>query len=192
MDVLKFSTEDLQSSIRSIFFLDKLLLPPRTETGEMTAFEVNQRIEQMNRVLGPVLSRVNHELLNPLVVRAFKLMLRSGTLPEIPELLKERGIDIEIVFVNQLARAQQIQDVTTIQQWLQFVGGLAQMKPEAIDLISVDGAIKHVAKIMGVPEVAVENDDVVQQIRQQRAEQQQQAQALESATKVADSASKLS
>jgi len=190
-DVLQFSVNDLQQSIRSIFFLDKLLLPPRTETGEMTAFEVSQRIEQMHRVLGPTLSRLNHEVLNPLVVRAFKILLRSGTLPETPALLKERGIDVEIVFVNQLARAQQMQDVNTIQQWLQNIAQLAQLSPEALDLINSDGIAKHTGKILGVPEVAIKSDQEVQAIRQQRQEAAQQEQALEGAMKVGDAASKL-
>lgn len=190
-DILQFSVEELRNSIKSIFFLDKLLLPNRTETGEMTAFEVSQRIEQMQRVLGPTLSRLNHELLNPLVVRAFKIMLRNGTLPELPDILKEQGLDVEIVFVNQLARAQQIQDVSTIQQWVQGIAGLAQLDPSVIDNINVDGAAKHTAKILGVPEVAIQNDDVIAQTRDQRAQQQQQAAALEAGVKAADISSKV-
>ena len=190
-DILQFSLEDLKTSIKSIFFLDKLLLPPRTETGEMTAFEVSQRIEQMQRVLGPTLSRLNNELLNPLVTRAFKLMLRNGALPEIPEILQERGIDIEIVFVNQLARAQQIQDVNTIQQWVQGLAQIAQLDPTVVDMVNADGIAKHTAKVLGVPEIAVQNDDVVAQTRQQRAQQAQQAQGLDAAVKGADVASKL-
>jgi hypothetical protein len=190
-DILQFSVEELRTSIKSMFFLDKLLLPPRTETGEMTAFEVSQRIEQMQRVLGPVLSRLNNEILNPLVVRAFKLMLRSGSLPELPEILKERGIDIEITFVNQLARAQQIQDVNTIQQWVQGLAGIAQLDPSVIDNINADGIARHTARILGVPEEAVQNQEVVQQTREQRAQQAQAAQALDAGVKTADIASKI-
>lgn len=189
-DILQFSVEELRNSIRGIFFLDKLLLPPRTETGEMTAYEVSQRTEQMQRVLGPVLSRLNSELLQPLVVRAFKILLRSGSLPEMPEILLETGVDVEIVFVNQLARSQQQQDISSIQQWMQAVGLIAQMRPEAVDNINVDGAIKHIAKILGVPEAAVENDKQMQQVREQRAQAQQQQAALESANIAADTAAK--
>lgn len=190
-DILQFSVEELRNSIRSIFFLDKLLLPPRTETGEMTAFEVSQRIEQMQRVLGPTLSRLNHELLNPLIIRAFKMLLRSGLLPEAPRAVLEAGIDVEIVFVNQLARAQQIQDVNTIQQWVQGLAMIAQLDPAVVDMIDGDGIAKHTAKILGVPEIAVANDEDVAAVREQRAQQAQQAQALEAGVKTADMASKL-
>lgn len=191
MDVLQFSVEDLKASIKSIFFLDKLLLPPRTETGEMTAYEVSQRTEQMQRVLGPVLSRMNNELLSPLIVRAFKILLRNGKLPEVPAILKQLGINVDIVFVNQLARAQQIQDVSTIQQWIQGLAMLAQLKPEIMDMINADGIAKHTAKVLGVPEVAVQNDKEVQAIRQVRAQQQQQMQMADMAMKGADVASKV-
>lgn len=189
-DILQFSLEDLKNSIKSIFFLDKLLLPPRNETGEMTAFEVSQRIEQMQRVLGPVLSRLNNELLSPLVVRSFKILLRSGRLPAVPEILRQRGINVDIVFVNQLARAQQIQDVSTIQQWIQGLLQIAQLNPQIVDMINTDGIAKHTARILGVPEVAVQNDKIVKAIRDQRQQAAQQAQQAEQATQAADIASK--
>ena len=189
-DIMQFSAEELKQSIRSIYFLDKLLLPPRTETGEMTAFEVSERIEQMQKVLGPTLSRLNNELLNPLVVRSFKMLLRNGMLPALPTILQERGVDVEIVFVNQLARAQQIQDVSSIQNWVQGLANLAQLDPSVIDNIDVDGIAKHTAKILGVPEVAVTSDQEMQQVREARAQQAQQAQALEAGVKAADIASK--
>lgn len=190
-DVLQFSEENLKNSINSIFFLDKLLLPPRTETGEMTAFEIAQRTEQMQRVLGPTLSRLNSEMLQPLIVRAFKILLRNGRLPQVPEALLESGVDVDIVFVNQLARAQQQEDISSIQRWVQNIGMLAQMKPEVLDLIDADGIAKHTAKILGVPEIAVTNNDVVEQIRQQRAQQMQQQAALDQANLAADTASKI-
>jgi len=173
--------QDLKDSIRSIFFLDKLLLPPRTETGEMTAFEVSQRVEQMQRVLGPVLSRLDHELLSPLIIRSFKAMLRDGEFLPTPQVLLLRGIDIDISFVNQLARAQQIQDVNVIQQWAQAVMGIAQARPEILDNLNVDGIAKHIAKVLGVPEIAIENDDTMEATRQARQQQQQAAAGLAAA-----------
>lgn len=190
-DVTNFTVEDLRRTIRSIFFLDKLLLPPRPEVKtEMTAFEIAQRVEQMQKVLGPTLGRLNYELLEPLILRAFKIMLRGGALPQMPEVLVERGIDVEIVFVNTLARSQVMEDVTNIQAWVQDLVFLAQAKPEALDYINSDGIAKHTAKVRGVPEIAISNDKEVDQMRQERAQQMQQAQALEAGVKAADIASK--
>lgn len=190
-DVTQYGIEEFRNSINRTFFLDKLTLPPRTETGEMTAFEIAQRVEQMQRVLGPTLARLNSEFLSPLIIRCFKMMLRKNALGEVPQVLQERGIDIDIVYVNQLARAQKIEDATNIQSWLQDVGLIAQAKPEILDYVNADGIAKHLAKIRGVPEIAVTNDDEVGQIRQQRQQQIQQQQALEAGSQVADIASKV-
>lgn len=182
----------LESSIKSIFFIDKLQPLGSLEKKErMSQFEVTKRLEEMQSVLGPVLSRLNSEFLQPLVIRAFKILLRSNSLPPVPDIIRELGLDIEIVFVNQLARSQQIQDITTIQQWVQNMGQLAQIDPTVLDNVNSDGIAKHSAQILGVPEVALRNIDEVQALRKQRAEAQQQAAQMEQAQAGAEIASKL-
>lgn len=190
-DVAQLSVQDLRETIKQAFFLDKLMLPPREQTGEMTAFEIQRRLEQMQRVLGPTISRFTSEFLSPLVVRSFKILLREGVLPEVPPVLREAGVDIDIVFINPLSRAQQMDSINNVQQWVQDISGLAQIKPEVLDFIDADAIAKESAKIRGVPESAVVNDDVVEQIRQQRAQQQQQQQALDAGVKAADISSKV-
>lgn len=190
-DVSQFATQELRESIKSMFFLDKLLLPPRTETGEMTATEIQIRTEQMQRVLGPTLGRLNAELLSPLIERTFKILLRSNALPQIPEQLAQVGLDVEIVFVNQLARSQQFGDITNIQGWVNELGLIAQLKPQIIDWIDADGIAKHLAKVRGIPEAAVANDDVVAQSREQQAQAAQQQQLLASGVQLADINSKI-
>ncbi len=190
-DVSNFTAKELQEQIKSVFFLDKLLLPPRQDTGEMTATEVLQRLEQMQKVLGSTLGRLNSEFLSPLIVRSFKIMLRGGALPIEPSIVAESPLDVEIVFINSLARAQQIEDVNTIQGWIQQLAGLAQLKPEVLDYIDADGIAKHLAKVRGVPEVAIKSDDVVAELRKQQAQAAQEGEALEAGVKLADIESKL-
>lgn len=189
-DVTQFAVEDLRNAIKSIFFIDKLFLPPRTETGEMTAFEIDQRLAQMQRVLGPTLSRLNSEFLSPLIIRSFKILLRAGMLPEVPEILKERGIDVEIGFVNQLSRAQQIEELSSVQAWVRDTAELAQLNPEVLDLINFDEVSKFSAKIRGISEKLVSNEDAVEERRQQRAQAAQAQQQLEAGIGVADIISK--
>ena len=190
-DVTQLSVQELQGTIKQAFFIDKLMLPPRNETGEMTAFEIQRRLEQMQRVLGPTISRFASEFLSPLVTRSFKILLREGALPPVPSLIEQRGLNVEIVFINQLSRAQQMDSINNIQAWVNDLAGLAQLRPEVIDLIDADGIAKHIAKVRGVPEMAVTNDKDIQQTRQQRAQQQQANQALDAGVKAADINSKL-
>src|SRR3990167_2286730 len=178
-DIVQITIQEYRTLIKEYFYLDKLLLPPRTETGEMTAYEVATRVEQLNRVLGPVLSRLNYELLQPLIVRCFKMMLRGGALPPLPAILQERGIDVNINFVNPLARSQQIEDVTNIQAWVQEVAMLAQLKPEVLDYVDADAIAKFTANIRNVPEIAVTNDPQVKQAREARQQQMEQQQQMQ-------------
>lgn len=189
-DVTQFQVDSLQKSIKEAFFLDKLLLPPRTETGEMTAFEVQQRLEQMQKVLGPILSRLNSEFLSPLITRSFRMLLRGGALLPLPDILKEQGISVDITFVNSLSRSQQAEDIANITAWVQELGALAQADPSVLDYIDSDGIAKHIAKVRSVPEVAIRPDDEVAEIREQRAQQQQQQLQMDQAVQAADVASK--
>ena len=189
-DVTQFQVEDLRNSIKSSFFLDKLLLPPRTETGEMTAFEVQQRLEQMQKVLGPTLSRLNSEFLSPLITRSFKMLLRSGELLPLTPLLQERGVSVDIAFVNSLSRSQQAEDIANITAWVQELAGLAQADPTVLDYVDSDGIAKHIAKVRSVPEVAIRPDEEVAEIRENRAQQQAAQQQLDQAVQAADVASK--
>ena len=192
-DLYQFTKEDYKQSIRQAFFLDKLLLPPREEVGEMTAFEIARRIEQTQRVLGPTFGRLNQDFLQPLVTRSFRMMLRGGAFAEPPQSIKERGLNIDIKFVNALARSQQIEEVSAINQWAQILGGLAQLEQfetSATDLIDVDAAGETSARILGVPENVIADRNVRDASRQAREERLQQAEAVENDLKAADAESK--
>jgi hypothetical protein len=47
----------------------------------MTATEVMQRTEERMRLLGPILGRMEAELLGPIITRVFGIMLRQGAVP---------------------------------------------------------------------------------------------------------------
>jgi hypothetical protein len=191
-DVTQFAVEDLRTSIKAIFFLDKLFLPDRRETGEMTAFEIATRTQQLQQVIGPTLGRLNTELLDPVVKRGFSMMLRGGAFGQLPTILQETGGAIEVEYVNSLSRSQKIEDVTAISQWLQELGLIAQIKPEVVDNINADEIARLVARRRGVPEAAVQDKATVDQQRQQRQQQMEQQQALEAGVQMADMAAKAS
>ncbi len=189
---IKVEINDLQGMIKSSFYIDKLLLPPRTETGEMTAYEVSQRLEQMQQILGPVLSRLDVELLQPLVTRAFKILIRERKIEPMPakvvSLMKGKTLDFEIIFVNSLARAQHMGELRNVQQMLQEVGMMAQMNPEVLDNIDFDAITEYTARIRDIPVHLMKSSNDVKDIRQQRQKQQQAQMALSAAQQAGDAA----
>lgn len=189
-DVVAVEVQALQASIKSAFYIDKLLLPPRTETGEMTAYEVAQRLEQMQQILGPVLSRLNTEFLQPFVTRSLKILSREGKIPPIPQSLAAKFpqsksgqplVDFEIMFVNSLARSQQLSELRNVQQFIQETGGLAQLKPEVLDNLDEDAILNYNAEIRDIPTNMVRSKEDVKALRDQRQKQQEQQQMMASA-----------
>src|SRR3990172_12703598 len=185
LDLANFEIEQLKNDIKHTFFLDKLFLPDRKETGEMTAYEIATRTQQLQQVIGPTLGRLDTEFLNPLSKRSFNMMLRGNALLPRPASLSEGG-DINVEYVNALARAQKIEDVTALNQWTQDLTMLAQLNGEVVDNLNVDTAARIIAERRGVPLTAIQDEKVMQKIRQQRAQQQQQAMALEAGVQKAD------
>lgn len=188
-DIAHLEVEELKESIKSAFYLDKLMLPPRTETGEMTAYEIAQRLEEMQRILGPTLSRLNTEFLTLLVMRSLSILIRNRQLPPLPDSVVAKVdpanqgnsslVNFEVMFVNSLARSQQTADLRNIQTWLQDMAAVAQLNPEVLDNIDYDAVARYESKIKGIPEMFLKDSKVVAQIRQQRQQQQQMAAALQ-------------
>lgn len=201
LDMLEFSLKSMENAIKSAFYIDKLLLPPRTETGEMTAYEVAQRLEQLQQIMGPTVSRFNDELLTPLVLRSMKILLRANALPVLdPEVLAllpkdkqgQKALDFEIMFVNSLARSQQLSELRNVQTFIQESMGVAQLdQGQCLDLIDFDAVIEYSAKIREIPEQLLKSEKDVAALRQQKQQQMQQQQALSQGEQVGNIASKL-
>jgi uncharacterized protein YqfA (UPF0365 family) len=69
--------------------------------------------------------------------------------------------------------------VRPIQDFVSFVGGVASVDPTALDNINVDNTIIEYADITGVPAPILRDVEEVKQIRQGRAQAQQQQRKAE-------------
>lgn len=162
--------------IKAAFFVDLFLMMQR-EKANMTATEVIQRVEERMLVLGPILGRLMSELLDPIIIRTFNILLRKGMLPPPPEALASRPYVIE--YISPLAKAQKASDLKALTNTLQIIGEMAQVKPEVLDVINGDETVRQIADINGTNPKIINSPEVVQQIRQQRAEMQAKAQQME-------------
>lgn len=193
IDLAQFDLQDLKAQIRSCFYADHLRLPP-PQAQPLTATEIQIRWELMERLLGPTLGRLQAELLNPVIERVFGLMMRAELLPEPPQEVFNQDVDIE--YVGPLARAQQMPDVMAIERAFQTAANISAVlgDPSPLDLLDADEAVKRAAMLQGVPSEVLRDDDAVEQLRAQRAEQQagmQERQDAMLAAEVAGKAGKL-
>ena len=175
--------ETRRQAIRSAFYVDQLILG----TGPtMTATEVIQRTEEKMRLLGPVLGRLQAELLQPLINRTFNILARQKKFKPAPESLRDSSIDIE--YVSPLAKAQRSGDVTSILQMIEFLMPLTQIDQSVIDYLDLDGLAKHIIKTTGAPATTVRGDGEVAKLREERSAQQAEQAEMESMQQMATSA----
>ena len=172
------SENQRRDAINKMFHIDQLVV---TENRNMTATEVLQRQEEKMRILGPVLGRLQSELLSPLVTRVFNIMLRNQLFTTSPDILAQQELNIE--YVSPMALAQRGQELQSLMKGLEIFGSLAQTMP-VMDYIDENGLVKQIISILGLPAKVIKSDVEVQQIREDRA--QQEAEQMEMQQQMAE------
>ena len=121
--------EGLRNRIRTMFFVDQLQFVNDTR---MTATEVLQRTQERMRLLGPVIGRLESELLGPMIERVYGILSRMGELPEPPESLQGREYTVE--YVSPISRAQRLNDADTLSQMFTYLGPYLE-NPETAQIV---------------------------------------------------------
>ena len=165
--VSQIKAAELITNIRRAFFNDQLQLH---EGPNMTATEVRARMELMQQILGPVVGRLQSELLNPLIQRVFMVMFRNGQLTEPPMVLQEGGSKLDVEYVSPLARAQRMEEVFAVERWFMQLMQLAQADPTVMDVVDFNSIGRMIAKRVGVPAEAMKSEEEIMQVQAQRAE----------------------
>ena len=177
--------EQRRKAVRENFFVDQLM----TVQGQnMTATEVMQRTEEKMRLLGPVLGRLQSELLQPLITRSFNLLLKNNKLPLIPEEIGDQ--DVEIEYVSPLAKAQKTNELSSIMRGIEIFGSMQNIAP-VFDHLDTDGLVNHIKDVLGLPAKIMRSKAEVQSIREQKQQAEMQQMQLQQAQQVADTAGKI-
>lgn len=141
--------------------------------------EIAKRNEEKLTQLGPVIERVSTEKLMIVIDRVFSLMERGRMLPPAPPALRDAEIKVE--FVSILTQMQRLVGIGQIERSVAFVGNLAGAFPEAADKIDIDQTIDEYAQRAGTPSKIIRSTADANKIREQRAQQVQQAKMMEAA-----------
>lgn len=183
---LLMDIQDVRERIRSAYYADLFLMLANDTRSGITATEVAERHEEKLLMLGPVLERLHNELLSPMIDLTFDYCKEAGILPPPPKELQ--GMEIEIEFISTLAQAQRAVASQGMDQLLVRVGNIAAVKPDIIDKINFDQMIDDTGDMFGTNPKLIVPDEVVAQIRADRAQQQAAQQAMASAPMIADTA----
>ena len=182
--------EQVRQRVKKAFFEDLFLMLASSDRREITAREIEERHEEKLWALGPVLERMNQDMLDPLIDMTFGIMLKRGMVPPPPQEL--RGQNLKIEYVSVMAQAQKLIGLASLERFSGFVGQIATANPNVLDKIDFDHLVDVYGDSTGVAPGIVLPDEKVAQIRQQRQQQQQQQQQLAAAQQQAATAKDLS
>lgn len=178
--------EQRQQAIREAFFTPLFATP---ESPVKTATQVLQEVDERNRAVSPMLVRVQSELFNGLIRRAYNLLLRAGRIPVPPAALQ--GDKLKVEYVSPLIASQrQMEALSTIRlfemmaPWIGIDRGLG-------DWVDMDKLFPVVLTGSGAPAVIAKRENEVKKLREARDQQMQMMQTAELGLKGGEVAAKL-
>lgn len=179
-----------QLRVQQAFYIDRLNL---ANNDRMTTVEVNQRIQEQMRFLGPVLGRQETEFLKRLIDLVLDIMIEedAGTGEVIgipPEELQD--VDLDVHYSSPIARAQRIQEANSLNAALAASAPVLQLDMSAADVIDAEKVVKENWMIYGAPQRVLRKRREVEAIREARANAQQAAIEQEESMQTAEKLSK--
>ncbi|EPL1175749.1 portal protein [Morganella morganii] len=171
--------QDTRQIIDHAYFVDLFRMMQTVNTRSMPVEAVAEMREEKLLMLGPVLQRLDSELLDKLINRTFSVMAENNLLPVPPD--EMQGMQLKVEYISVMAQAQKAIGVSSIERFIGFTSGIGQFSPDALDKINVDETIDAYAASIGVPPSVVATNEQVAQIRENRAQQQAMAQQMQMA-----------
>jgi hypothetical protein len=191
--------EMLNNRIKETLYVSLFQMLETLDRAQITATEIMARQGEKLLQLGPVLTNMNYEWLDPTLDNVtdtiFSASLpfwqrgEAGMVPPPPEELQ--GSELQISYISALQQAQQATRAQPIHQLMAFVGQYAQLDPDMTDKVDFDQAIDELASALGVPPKVVRDDDTTGAIREGKAQAAAQAQQMAQQQQGAEVANKL-
>lgn len=162
--------QENRATIGSFFYKDLFTAIMSTPRTNRTAYEVDQIAQERMALLGPVLQRLNAELLGPLIRSAYDCMVKAEIVDPAPE-----GVDsITVTFESILVQALRSAGITAEDRFLSTVTALAQVDNTILDNVDLDRVVQNRGSDQGVDPRILRSPEEVSEIRQARMQAQQQ------------------
>ncbi len=192
LQALEETIERTKQAIGKYLFTDMflMLLEAERQGREMTATEIIEKQAEKLSMLGPVLERLENELLNPLTERCFNIAQRLGLIPEPP--IEIQGEDIKIHYISVLAQAQKMQGMAAIDQWVGSIleTAAATQRPDLLDSVNFDELANEKAAMLGIPAKIQNSPEAIAALRDARNKAAAQQAQQESQLNMAEAAKK--
>jgi len=145
-------------------------------------------------MLGSTFGRIQKEMLDPTVIRTYRILERNGRYPPPPQTLAQSGARLDIKYIGPLARAQRAGEADSIQRGYEFAAFVAQSTGRTDALMVLDDvkAQRHINELLGVPSGIQRDDEEIGEIKaaeqaamEEQAQMDQMGQVAEAVGKVA-------
>jgi hypothetical protein len=166
---MEMKIQRVEKSIKDGLFNNLFLAIIQSDSNQMTAREVMERLQEKLNILGPFIERHQTEFHDPVINRTFNIMVRRGMLPPPPQEIM--GQELKVEYISILAQAQKMVGTQAIRQTADFVSAMAQFKPDVLDKFDADEATDQFAEMVGTPANIIVSDDKVAEIRAMRQKQ---------------------
>lgn len=168
--------EDIKQQILEAFYLNKINLPPMT--GQMTAFEVSQRVQEYVRGALPLFEPMEVEYNGGICLGTFEHLMPTGLfggLNEIPESLQ--GQQLKFNFKSPLNDAAKQESAKKFMEARTILAEAAMLDPNSVRMFRVEDALRDVLGD-AVSNEWVYDEREFEAIKQQAMADQQQAQQM--------------
>lgn len=176
---MEFATA-VENRLYAAFFRDILELP-NTADKDLTATEINARLDQYLRQAAPVFVRIEADYNAKLINRIFNILFREGFFPPPPPVLY--GEEIQWEYESPIKQAREKAKAMKILEAAGSVLPFAQAAPDVLDNFDFDVMARMIMQGMGVPEVCFKPFEEMMAMREKRAQDMEMAKMAELANK---------
>jgi hypothetical protein len=147
--------ESVKFSIADAFYLNKLNLPI---TGDMTAYEVQQRVQEFIRQTLPLFSPVEQEYNAALCDRTFEVLMLFGAFRDMPIPEALQGQDVQFRFESPLQDATDREKAEQFRAMVAMVGEAAAVDQTVIQVPNFGEALRDAIGGLGAPATWVKSE----------------------------------
>lgn len=147
-----------------------------TDTPEMTAAEVYERIAEKAALFAPTMAAIQEQDQGPQVEREIALGAEEGELPPMPpELIEAKG-EYKLTYTNPMNKALHATEVAGFARWHEMLAQDASLTgdPSALDWVNWDNAAPDIGDKMDVRAAWISTPEQVKEKRAQRSQAKQQ------------------
>ena len=189
---LELKEKEIRDRINESFHKDLWLVISNMDHGNVTAEEVRALQQEKLQEIGPVVDRLNQDLLDPLIEITFDTMMAQRMIPPPPPEMAKMPLKVE--YVSIMHQAQKALGAAGLERIWSMVSQIKQAEPdhpEATDKFNIDEFIDKYADALTIPAGIIRDDEDVEKIREQRAQAQQKQQELAAAEQASKTAKTL-